>query len=688
MIGFPEMEGEVAPSVETIDIVSQIEHAESVPAQMTLETVYEDFRTHGREFAGVVEGQRLVGIVSRGHVGFLLGARYGFAIYGRRPVVDYTMPRAFMARRDTPINRLLEEALGRGGETFHDDVAIVDEGGDFLGFISVRTLVQLQSRLVGEKRAIEDRQRVALAEKNRQLFRTINELRQSQGRFEILFENSALGVALIDAQGNVETCNRQLYALLALDEQAMDGTGGRLNLADFVPEGKRASFLRTLRDRERTGKRAAPEEMPLDAGERGPRTFRLFLNWIAETGQICVLVDDVTEQRAIEKRVAQEEKSALLDSLVGGIAHEINNKLSPIIGFSELLMAQAPPTPDGEFAQFASIIRESAIESAKIIAQLLQLSRPGSAERTVCDMAAVVEESLGILRLKLRETGVRLEWAQSGGQLWVNADVTQLKQVIINLVLNAADAMEESPEKTLRIAVKGRGDWVELALTDSGQGIEKEHLNRVFDPFFTTKGPSRGTGLGLSVCLSIVRQHGGNIVVESEVGVGSTFRITLPASEQRIAAGEGRLIGMGVVPSAEPVHTGQVCGSALVVDDEEYITGLLHEALRARMGLMVQRVSRGRDAIEYLATGDYDLVISDIRMPGFDGFELFDWVCKERPDLREKFLFITGDAGGKEMDARLEELGAPVLRKPFSIDALVVECREILDRPAVAVCAG
>jgi PAS domain-containing protein len=247
MIGFPEMEGEVAPSVETIDIVSQIEHAESVPAQMTLETVYEDFRTHGREFAGVVEGQRLVGIVSRGHVGFLLGARYGFAIYGRRPVVDYTMPRAFMARRDTPINRLLEEALGRGGETFHDDVAIVDEGGDFLGFISVRTLVQLQSRLVGEKRAIEDRQRVALAEKNRQLFRTINELRQSQGRFEILFENSALGVALIDAQGNVETCNRQLYALLALDEQAMDGTGGRLNLADFVPEGKRASFLRTLR---------------------------------------------------------------------------------------------------------------------------------------------------------------------------------------------------------------------------------------------------------------------------------------------------------------------------------------------------------------------------------------------------------------------------------------------------------
>jgi two-component system NtrC family sensor kinase len=689
MILHPAPDRNESTSVEKTEIVSQIEHAECVPATMTLDTVYENFRTRGREFVGVVDGRRLVGIVSRGHIGFLLGARYGFSIYGRRPVGDYVMPEALVVKAETRLIAVLENALGRSGETFHDDVAITDENGDFLGLISVRTLVRLQSRRVEEKQLIEDQQHAALAEKNRQLFRSLNELRQSQGRFEILFENSALGVALIDDRGSVEMCNRRLYTLLAVDAAEALEAGGRLNLTDFVPITRQMEFLRTLRERERTGKGAPLEEITLIVGARGPRQFRFFLNWIEETGQICVLLDDVTDQRAIERRVALEEKSALLDSLVGGIAHEINNKLSPIIGFSELLMAHAAKAPEGDILEFSSIIRQSAVDSAKIISQLLQLSRPSSAERMVCDLTAVVDDSLAILRLKLRAIGAQLDWTPPETPMGVLADVSQLKQVIINMVLNASDAMEQCTRRMLRIGIQKTGANILLFMADSGHGISQAHLNRVFDPFFTTKGPKRGTGLGLSVCLSIVRQHGGDIEVESTAETGTTFRITMPASDEPIAA----VSELGIIPvgacrfECRSERDGERL-RALVVDGESYITGLVQEALRLRMGLIVQRVSTSRDALELLAGGGCDLVISDIRMPGFDGLELYGWICKHRPELSDRFLFITGDAGSAELDGRLETLRAPVLRKPFSVEDLLTHCQRLLEKSPSAAAVG
>ena len=682
--------GADAPTtVVQLDIVSQIEHTESVPATMALESVYEGFSRHGREFLGVVDGSRLVGIVSRGHVGFLLGARYGFAIYGRRPVGNYLMTGALVVARQTSIVALLEKALSRDGETFHDDVAIVEANGDFIGFISVRSLVRLQSRRVEEKQMIEDQQHAALADKNQQLFRSLNELRQSQGRFEILFENSALGVALIDGRGGVETCNHRLYSLLALTPPAPGEAGARLNLTDFVPPAQRAAFLCTLREHEKLGaeNNAQPEDVFLQVGER-PRIFHFFLKWIEETGQICALLDDVTDQRAMERRVAQEEKSAMLDSLVGGIAHEINNKLSPIIGFSELLMSIASKSPPGEILEFSSIIRQSATDSAKIISQLLQLSRPSSAERTVCDLAAVVDDSLAILRLKLRAIGAQLDWTPPPQPVAVLADISQLKQVIINLVFNAVDAMEQAPLRTLRIGIERNGEQISLILADSGHGIRPEHLSRIFDPFFTTKGPKRGTGLGLSVCFSIIRQHGGDIQVESTAGSGTTFRISLPHSNQPIAPSfESGLIRF----DSHPLNIGADQESprlqALVVDDESYITSLVQKALRVRLGLIVQRVSTSLEVLEYLEEGNYDLIISDIRMPGLDGFELFAWICRHRPELRDKFFFITGDSGSAELDGRIEALRVPVLRKPFAVEDLLMQCHRILDKTLPIACA-
>jgi CheY-like chemotaxis protein len=300
-----------------------------------------------------------------------------------------------------------------------------------------------------------------------------------------------------------------------------------------------------------------------------------------------------------------------------------------------------------------------------------------------------MDDSLSILRLKMRAIGAQLEWTPPAAPMAVFADVSQLKQVIINLVLNAVDAMENCPKRRMQIGIQRNGDRILLVMADTGHGIRAEHLNRVFDPFFTTKGPKRGTGLGLSVCLSIIRQHGGDIGVDSAVGAGTSFRITLPASDLPVAAVPD--LGIIQLDASQLAGHQEVDGTrlqALVVDDESYITGLVQEALRVRMGLMVQRVSSSRDAVEHLAAGRYDLVISDIRMPEYDGFELYSWISKYCPELQERFLFITGDAGSAEMDARLEKVGAPVLRKPFSIEELLAHCQRILEPSLPENCAA
>ncbi len=281
----------------------------------------------------------------------------------------------------TPLLEVFEVALSRHGDYFYDDVVLVDEAGSFLGMIPVQTLVRLQTQMIAEQVRLAEKQQLELREKNQQLFRNINELRQSRGRYEILFENSALGVMLLDRHGVIETCNQRLERLLGIE--ATLAHPGQLNLPDLILAGERERFLHLLRGLEMLPAAAAPNsgEFTLSLPGRGPRLFKFFLSWIQETGQICALLDDITEQRVLERRMQQKEKSALLESLVGGIAHEINNKLSPIIGYADLLsneVRQLHTTADLE--HYCLIIRDSALESAKIIRQLLQLSRPHKVE--------------------------------------------------------------------------------------------------------------------------------------------------------------------------------------------------------------------------------------------------------------------------------------------------------------------
>ncbi len=658
------------------DLLDLVAHKHSVPPTHTVAGVYEYFQTVALDFLAVTDQGELMGTVSRSHIGFLLGSRFGFAVFGRQAVSQHLLQHTLPIRRGTPLLAVFEMALSRQGESFYDDVVLVDDAQRYLGMIPVQTLVQMQTQIITEQIRLAEKQQIELAEKNQQLFRNIHELRQSRGRYEILFENSALGVMLLDRHGVVETCNARLERLLGVE--AVPAASARQSLAELIQPSEREKFLELLRQLEAAPASAAPSggEFTLSLPARGPRLFKFFLSWIQETGQICALLDDITEQRVLERRMHQKEKSALLESLVGGIAHEINNKLSPIVGFADLLSSEVRQLNNtSDLENYCLIIRDSAMESANIIRQLLQLSRPHKVEMIRCDLRQIVQDARNLLRFRLRDLGCQVETNLPPGECPVMADAAQLKQVVINLVLNAADAMENRPQRRLGLRVVPAGKQFHLLVSDTGTGINPEHAGRIFDPFFTTKAPDRGTGLGLSVCFSVVKQHHGEIALAETSAQGSTFQVTLPGSEApALPAGARRSLAPVVDPSFRACRV-------LIADDEEFVSGLVQETLRVKLGCQVDKAFDGAQAIEQIGRCNYDLIISDVRMPTLDGFGLLEWLKANRPVLVSRFIFITGDAGSAELNQRLETSGLAVLRKPFDVETMLQACRLKLKAP-------
>ena len=651
-------------------------HQSAVPDSLTVLEVYDFFQKVTHEFVAVKRGDnKLAGLVSRGQIGFLLGARFGVAVYGRQPILRHLLKHHLAFRLDSPILTVFEAALCRPEDCFHDDVVLLDEAENFLGLIPVRTLAHLQSQMILEQIRLSDLQQRELLDKNRQLFRTVNELNQSRGRFDILFENSALGVALLNREGEIETCNRRLETVLNFP--AFPVVSASKNPADLMSDGDRQKFLHLLAALERHSTESANSaEFTLAVPGKGLRLFKFFLNWIQETGQICAVLEDIGEQRALERRMQQKEKAALLESLAGGIAHEINNKLSPIIGYSDLLAAEVRRFHRGnELEKYCDIIRDSALDSAKIIRQLLQLSRPHKMEMTRCDLKQLVQDAVNLLRFRLRNVDCQVIISQPREDCFLMADATQIKQLVMNLVLNAGDALEGQPHRQLGLRILRDVTQLQLLVSDTGHGIQPEHLGRIFDPFFTTKTAERGTGLGLSVCYSIAKQHGGEISVESTCGKGTTFQVTLPVGELPELAELAAQSGPG--PANGFFHARKV----LIVDDEEFVSGMIQEALKRKLGCQIDKALDGHRAIEKLRRNHYDMVISDVRMPVLDGFGLLEWVRTHQPQLLPNFIFITGDPGSFELHQKLETLEIDVLRKPFELESIVQICRQKMGLP-------
>ncbi len=394
------------------------------------------------------------------------------------------------------------------------------------------------------------------------------------------------------------------------------------------------------------------------------------------------------DQRNFAQLMKQQEKQVLFDTLVAGIAHELNNKLTPVQGFAELLLDVEEP----ELRKtYLNCVSKSVTEAAAIIRQLLQLSRPELGKMTKADLRDIIKDSALVMKFQIREHRAVLRTFLPEGPIHAMVDAPQLKQVLINLVINAIHATEGKTDPVIDISLGSMQGLCRIEVTDNGKGIPPQIINRIFDPFFTTKTPDRGSGLGLSVCLGIVRHHGGNITVKSELGRGATFLIQIPE-----AHGDARLM-----TSSPPLQEMQVRGSSLathglttaaklrvlVVDDEESVRVLMIEFLRQCFKCTVDSAHNGARGLELAKAASYDLILSDVRMPEMNGMEMFRSLNLLDPAAARRFVFMTGHAGEPEIEQHIAQCKAPVLKKPFSLAAMTEVCRPFLASRKAGVAA-
>ncbi len=394
-----------------------------------------------------------------------------------------------------------------------------------------------------------------------------------------------------------------------------------------------------------------------------------------------VIAEDVTEQRALEEQLRQAQKIEAVGQLAGGMAHEFNNYLGIVLGYSELLLEEAGTT-EGLRRNVAEI--EAATQrAASLTRQLLALSRRQVLEPKVLDVNAVVWETHKLLR-RLIPGNIDLVPILDPNLQPVRVDPAQIQQILINLVVNARDAMPQGGKVLIETAnveldeeYAGRhievqpGRYVMLAVSDNGSGIDEQTKARIFEPFFTTKQEGKGTGLGLSTVYGIVRQSGGHITVESALREGTRFRIYLPPTA---------VTELMLVDETPPIQTEVLAGTetVLVVEDEPALCRLISVSLEKR-GYTVLAAEDGTEAIRILENnpGEIDLVVSDIMMPKLNGLELREKAILVRPDLR--FLFISGYA--EDTIGRTAHLpqDAGYLEKPFLPIELARKVRTLLN---------
>jgi two-component system NtrC family sensor kinase len=366
------------------------------------------------------------------------------------------------------------------------------------------------------------------------------------------------------------------------------------------------------------------------------------------------------ELEAQREALLQTEKVAAMGQLLAGVSHELNNPLSTIVGYTQLLLMRVGADP---MAEQLEKIAKSAERCTRIVTNFLSLARQYPPERQLTQFNQLVDDAVELLAYSLRLDNVEVvrRFATDLPQLW--ADPHQLQQVIVNLLTNAHQAMRSvSTRRRLVLATRHdrATDRIVLEVADSGPGIAADIRTRIFDPFFTTKAPGQGTGLGLSLCRGIVDAHAGVLRVEPTPGGGATFVVELPAGAPA-EAGEAAGAGAALVPA--PGKT------LLVVDDEPDVAELIAEALSLD-GHRVETANSGAAALKRLLDRPYDLVFSDMKMPGMSGAELYDEVARRRPGHERRFVFITGDLLNPATKQFLDRTHAVSLSKPFHVDEI------------------
>ena len=378
-------------------------------------------------------------------------------------------------------------------------------------------------------------------------------------------------------------------------------------------------------------------------------------------------IRDVSERKQMERQLIRAEKLSSLGGILSGVAHEMNNPLTSIIGISQMIMRG--PIPEALREKLEVIHRES-FRTSKIIQGLLAFAREHKPERKMISINKIIEESYRLREYEFRVDNIAMKLELSPDIPFTAADPYQLQQVFINLINNGHDALANGGGNLLVIRSFYRDSAIIVEFEDDGPGIPEKDLGFIFDPFFTTKEVGKGTGLGLSIVYGLMREHGGRIEVASPPGKGALFTIYLPVIKE-------------IPETAAPIKTRVIKQKSkktvLVVEDEESLRLMIGEALE-QDGYRVHLSEGGQQAIEAMKIKRFDGIITDLKMPGIGGKELYTFVQKYYPEVAGRVLFITGDVLSKDTQGFLKITGNIYLEKPFEIEALLGKLGEVLER--------
>jgi len=416
-------------------------------------------------------------------------------------------------------------------------------------------------------------------------------------------------------------------------------------------------------------------EVPYRRPDGGEGTAHVLLAPVREGGRIpkvLALVRDITEQRRAQTQLQQAEKLAAMGQLVSGVAHEINNPAAIISGFAQtLLLDQLAP----EQRETVQMMYDEATRIGRITSNLLAFARAGSKERTLVDLNEIVRRTFALRSYHLTTLNitVNLELDDANPKAWANS--SEMQQMLLNLLINAEQALTGVAGRrviTIRTLTTSE-QRVRLQVADTGPGIPLDIQEKIFDPFFTTKPEGAGTGLGLSICYGIVHDHGGRISVHSVPGHGAMFTVDLTRdarTRHRITPAPLPLTAAARGPDGKL--------SVLLVDDEEGLRRAVLSFLKRR-GMHAIAVEDGGDALRVLRRERFDVIVSDVRMPGMSGGEFLERLRREHPAMVNRLIFTTGDAFAADTATLLRDAGVPSLVKPYDFARLEILLHEVAE---------
>jgi two-component system NtrC family sensor kinase len=453
-------------------------------------------------------------------------------------------------------------------------------------------------------------------------------------------------LCIVDRSGAIRRANRAFADLVNAPPASLIGRPWQA----FVPPEWAADLQRAL------DQQGAGREVELRTGER---TYAVTAVPISSTDRsaVVLLFDDQTERRRLQDQLIQSEKMSAIGQLIAGIAHDLNNPLASVVGFADFL-TEVPNIP-ASIREPLTVVREEAERASSIVRNLLGFARKQDHQRRPTALKPLLDATFVLLRNQLMAQRVEAQIEIEPDLPMPDVDPNQIQQVFVNLINNAAQAIA-STGRPGTIVVRARRwlDGVAIDVMDDGPGMSEMLATQVFEPFFTTKAEGEGTGLGLSISQGIVKEHGGRIMLSSEEGKGSTFTVQLPLSTRSI-----------VPPTDASTRAPTKRLRVLVVDDEPHILHYMRATLEA-WGHIPVVAGDGGEALARISRESFDLIISDLRMPRFDGREFYQELVRRDPALAGRLVFSTGDTVRGDTLAFLETLDRPYLHKPFSLAEL------------------